>query len=118
MDKENVYNFKTLVAIGQWNKYVPSPSMNTIRNIIQRREENGAEEFIVHLNGRLYVDVPKFHEWMKKHSLSEKERHKQRIKDITFKKMETERKQQQEAQLFEEFKKWKAQKEITDKQGD
>jgi hypothetical protein len=35
-----------------------------MRNIAARRKENGSEVFFSMVNGRLYVNVPKFNEWM------------------------------------------------------
>lgn len=52
----------------QLTKWAGCPSKGTMRNIVARRKENGAESFLSNIHGRFYINLPKFHEWMSKRS--------------------------------------------------
>ena len=52
------------VQLTKWSKHFEYPSQGTMRNICARRRENGAETFLSNVNGRFYVSVSKFNEWM------------------------------------------------------
>lgn len=56
------------VQLTKWDNHFEYPSQGTMRNICARRKENGAEAFLSNVNGRFYVSVSKFNEWMNKHS--------------------------------------------------
>ena len=56
-------------ANGPWvqlTKWDGCPSKGTMRNIVARRKENGAESFLSNVHGRFYINLPKFNEWMAK----------------------------------------------------
>lgn len=55
------------VPLTKWNDYFVQPSRGTMRNICARRRENGAEVFLSMINGRFYVNVEKFNQWMEAH---------------------------------------------------
>ncbi len=77
-ENERIYRFKTMtievdkkldwVALTKWKEHFRYPSQGTMRNITARREENGAGAFLSMVNGRFYVNVEKFHQWMEKQS--------------------------------------------------
>lgn len=50
------------VQLTQWGDRVPS--FGTMRNLVARRKENGAEVFLALVNNRFYVNIAKFNEWM------------------------------------------------------
>jgi hypothetical protein len=52
------------VQLTRWEDYFDCPSYGTMRNIVSRRKENGAEAFLSFVNGRFYVHRKKFNEWM------------------------------------------------------
>lgn len=55
-----------IVQLTHWDKYYQCPSKGTMRNIVARREENGADEFLSMIHKRFYVNVEKFHIWLEK----------------------------------------------------
>jgi len=61
------------IPLTKWNKHFEYPSQGTMRNICARRKENGAECFLSMINGRFYVHVERFHDWMDKQSQFKKE---------------------------------------------
>ena len=54
------------VPLTKWKDHYQYPSQGAMRNICARRKENGAETFLSMVNGRFYVSVEKFQEWMSK----------------------------------------------------
>jgi hypothetical protein len=50
------------VQLTRWGNRVPS--FGTMRNIIAKREQNGAEEFLSLVNGRYYIHITRFNNWM------------------------------------------------------
>jgi hypothetical protein len=52
------------VQLTKWEDHTKSISMGTMRNIVARRKENGADIFLSLVNGRFYVNLKKFNEWM------------------------------------------------------
>lgn len=54
------------VQLTKWREYSSFPSYGTMRNIVNRRSKNGASEFLSVINGRFYVNVEKFYDWLKK----------------------------------------------------
>lgn len=57
-------NKPIIIRLSQWNKHYPYPSLGTMRNLIARREENNASEFLNMINGRFYINVEKFQKWL------------------------------------------------------
>lgn len=53
------------IPLTKWKDHFDCPSQGTMRNICARRKENGAESFLSLVNGRFYVSVEKFDQWMK-----------------------------------------------------
>jgi hypothetical protein len=56
------------VPLTKWKEHFSCPSQGTMRNICARRAENGANVFLSMVNGRFYVNVGKFHQWMEQQS--------------------------------------------------
>lgn len=54
------------IPLTKWSKHFTYPSYGTMRNIVARRKENGADIFLSMIHGRFYVNVIKFNEWMEK----------------------------------------------------
>ena len=52
------------VPLTKWKDYFNCPSQGTMRNICARRKENGAESFLAQVNGRFYIHIEKFNNWM------------------------------------------------------
>lgn len=52
------------IPLAQWSKHFKYPSQGSIRNVVARRRENGADAFLSLMNGRFYVNPRKFNEWM------------------------------------------------------
>ena len=52
------------VQLTKWEDHTNSISLGTMRNIVARRKENGADVFLSLVNGRFYVNLKKFNEWM------------------------------------------------------
>lgn len=52
------------VPLTRWEDHFAYPSRGTMRNVVSRRKENGADVFLSFVNGRFYVNPKKFHEWM------------------------------------------------------
>ena len=61
-----------ILPLTHWKKHFPYPSQGTMRNIVARREENNASEFLSMIHGRFYVNVEKFHIWLEKQSILRK----------------------------------------------
>ena len=57
-----------IVPLTKWGKHFSYPSQGTMRNIVARREDNNAGEFLSMIHGRFYVDVEKFHLWLQEQS--------------------------------------------------
>lgn len=56
----------TWIPVARWDKFMTMPSKGILRNIVARRKENGAWSFLSEINGRFYVNLQKFNEWMSK----------------------------------------------------
>jgi hypothetical protein len=54
------------VPLTRWNKHFGYPTLGTMRNIVSRRKDNGAEEFLSVINGRFYINVQAFRAWISK----------------------------------------------------
>ncbi len=55
-----------LIPLSKWDKYFDFPSKGTMRNIcsIEGRKENGVEDFLTLINGRFYIKIKKFREYI------------------------------------------------------
>jgi hypothetical protein len=64
--KKKELNMKEIdwVQLTKWEDHTNSISLGTMRNIVARRKENGADIFLSLVNGRFYVNLKKFNEWM------------------------------------------------------
>jgi len=54
------------VQLTKWAEFTDHPSYGTMRNIVARRKDNGAEEFLCKINGRFYINIDNFYHWMEK----------------------------------------------------
>ena len=54
------------VQLTKWADFTDHPSYGTMRFLVNKRKENGAEEFLRKINGRFYINVDKFYDWMEK----------------------------------------------------
>jgi hypothetical protein len=54
------------VLLTKWSQHYEFPSQGTMRQICSRsrRKTNGAEHFLSFVNGRFYINIHRFHEWM------------------------------------------------------
>jgi len=52
------------IQLTKWKEYRAHPSQGTMRNIVARRKDNGAWAFLSRVNGRFYVNLEKFNQWM------------------------------------------------------
>ena len=111
---EKIFNKERLVPITGWRKYCDSPTETTMRNIVARRKENGAEEFLVFLFGKFYVDPDKFVKWAEKKSKQNEYDYKKQnqIKSMCNSRIfqdfsNEELSKMSEEQLFKKFVKWK-----------
>ena len=62
----------TDVPITKWKEHRMYPSQGTMRNVCARRKDNGAEAFLSMINGRFYVNLERFDEWMSKQTDSKR----------------------------------------------
>ena len=53
-----------VIPVTKYNKHFSYPSLGTVRNIVARRNENGANTFLLMIHGRHYIDIQKFKKWM------------------------------------------------------
>ncbi|CUI17979.1 hypothetical protein PNK_2383 [Candidatus Protochlamydia naegleriophila] len=53
-----------VVPLTKWKDHFDYPTQGTMRNVVARRKENGAEAFLSMVNGRFYIHIEKFHKWM------------------------------------------------------
>lgn len=64
MPSKQIEETPTWIPVAQWDKFIKIPSKGTLRNIVARRRENNAWSFLSEINGRFYVNLQKFNEWM------------------------------------------------------
>ena len=64
MPSTQIEESTTWIPVARWDKFMKMPSKGTLRNIVARRKENGAWSFLAEVNGRFYVNLQKFNEWM------------------------------------------------------
>lgn len=57
------------VKLTQWSKYFEFPTYGTMRNIVSKRDENGAGFFLCWVSNSLYINVEKFFSWMEMNKL-------------------------------------------------
>ena len=60
------------IQLTKWDEHFDYPTLGTMKMLAYKRKENGADTFLVMINGRLYVSVSKFNEWMYSHLEDEK----------------------------------------------
>lgn len=60
-----------IFPLTKWKEHFDYPSYGAIRNIVMRRKENGAGDFLIQLNGRHYVDKKRFIVWFQMRSLKD-----------------------------------------------
>lgn len=58
-----------IFPLTHWKKHVSHPSYGAIKGIVAKRKDNGAESFLLIVNGRHYINKRKFYEWLQKRSL-------------------------------------------------
>jgi hypothetical protein len=58
------------VKLSQWGNR--TPSHGTMRNIVSRRKDNGADVFLSMVNGCFYINIPAFNLWMTKQKEKDK----------------------------------------------
>lgn len=52
------------IPLQNWSKHFVYPTQGTMRNLAAKRNQNGADLFIRMINGKFYIHVGKFDEWM------------------------------------------------------
>jgi len=52
------------VPLTKWSEHFRYPSQGAMRNICARRKDNGAEDFLSLVNGRFYIHLDRFNQWM------------------------------------------------------
>jgi hypothetical protein len=57
------------IKLTQWARYFDFPSYGTMKNIVSKRDENGATYFLSWVSNSLYVNVEKFFSWMEMNKL-------------------------------------------------
>lgn len=53
-----------LIPVSKWNEFYPYPTVKSLRQIIFRKEQNGFGKVLRKIDGRLYICVKDFDEWV------------------------------------------------------
>jgi hypothetical protein len=52
-----------MIPLTQWNKYHPWPSLGGLRNLVFHSSDNGFEQAVRRVGGRILIDEVEFFKW-------------------------------------------------------
>lgn len=56
-----------LIPLVKWNEFHPDPSVNALRMLVFRKEQNGFNDVITRRGHRILIDEAKYFQWAKVH---------------------------------------------------
>jgi len=63
-EKELKKDTMGLIPVSKWNEFYPYPTVKSLRQIIFRKKKNGFDKVLRKIDGRLYICVKDFNEWI------------------------------------------------------